>query len=405
MAKIVDQILNNGSVENGLDKTLYPSEMNVLMIKDTGLNLKREKNQHVIDNKLALLVKNVTYLGNPHPLYKKRIQMSTYYPQYIRDNESRGMMTLIVGIYPYTDETIYVVYNVSSYINNKFNNSSAHVMISDLFDVRINGYSMKIDKGGNEILLFNKYKFKEYLESLLNDNKIDYLEKDRSLIKYITDYWKSFPTHLDGVKCYNEMVKENFSNAYQAEWIGFYNEFLFNKYLINNPTNLIEIHNDKKNNGIDLDLKMNIIDNFYGDLKMHSIDGNIQGNKLETIQKVLSVNGRIWYITGSFTAVKDKEHGYVVTEHWRHLKEEFNETCDSQYNMKSVKEGSYGNKMKQSVEVKEFHILDITSDKISFIKQYDQGKNSNGKERLPKITISKGDIEHLSICHIKVKKD
>lgn len=156
MAKIVDQILNNGSIENGLDKTLYPSEMNVLMIKDTGLNLKREKNQHVIDNKLALLVKNVTYLGNPPPLYKKRIQMSTYYPQYIRDNESRGMMTLIVGIYSYTDETIYVVYNVKCYINNKFNNSSAHVMTSDLFDVRLNGYSMKIDKGGNEILLFNR---------------------------------------------------------------------------------------------------------------------------------------------------------------------------------------------------------------------------------------------------------
>lgn len=405
MALVVEQMLNDGKLENGLDNSLFPSQLNELLKKDLPYQIKKEKNQHTIQNKIALLVKNVTYLGNPHPLYKKRIQMSTYYPQYIRDNEMNGMKTLIVGVYSYTEETIYVVYNVSSYINNKFNNSSAHVMTSDLFDVRINGYSMKIDKGGNEILLFNKTKFKEYIDSLLNDNKIEYIEKERSLIKYITEYWASFPKHLDGIECYNEMVKDNFSNAYQAEWIGFYNEFLFNKYLINNPTNLIEIHNDKKSNGIDLDLKMNIDNNFFGDLKMHSIDGNILGNKLETIQKVLNVNGRIWYITGSFTAAKDKESGYVVTEHWRHLKEEFNETCESQYNMKSVKEGSYGNKMKKSVDVKEFHILDITSDKISFIKQYDQGKNSNGKERLPKITISKNDIEHLSICHIKIKKD
>lgn len=405
MALIVEQILNDGKVENGLDNSLSPTKLGTLMERDIDYKLVKDNKQYIIENKLAVLIKNITYLGHPHPLYKKRIQMSDYYPSYIEENNKKNIKTLIVGMYTYTDETIYVVYNTDCYINNKFNNSSAHVLTSDLFDVRLNGYFRKIDKNKNEILLFNQKFFKEYIDSLINENSLEYLEKERMLMDYITDYFNYIPSKLRGRDCYEEMVRDKYSKAYEAEWVGFYNEYLFEKFIEENPTSLIEIYGDKKVDGIDLDLKVTFRENFYADLKMHNKDSGIQGNKLDTIEEILSINGRLWYIVGSFTPVMDKEKDYEVTDYWKSIKEDFNKTVVRESDKKSVNERSYSEKMKNEVTMSDYHIIEITEDKINFINQYDQGKNSNGKDRKPKIGISKKNIEQLSICHVKVKKD
>ncbi|MFR5586031.1 MAG: hypothetical protein ACLTLQ_21325 [[Clostridium] scindens] len=51
------------------------------------------------------------------------------------------------------------------------------------------------------------------------------------------------------------MIADNYRNKYQPEWAGFYLEYRFEKYLKENSLeHLIRYEQNKKKNGIDLDL-------------------------------------------------------------------------------------------------------------------------------------------------------
>ena len=124
----------------------------------------------------------------------------------------------------------------------------------------------------------------------------------------------------------------------------------------------------------------------YGDLKTHSLNSNaIQGNDYNTIMDLIEKQS-VYYIVCSHETEKDKNHGFVVTEFWNRAQ---NKTDLH----------SYGNKMKYSVKITKYYILEINKYNKKYLEIFKQGKNSDGKSREPKIMIPDKYIENF-LVHI-----
>ena len=71
--KKTEQVLRNGNIVVDYDQTLSTKEIKKLLYELFNPVIKDDGKQFVLYNKIALLACNVTYLGNPHPIYKKRL--------------------------------------------------------------------------------------------------------------------------------------------------------------------------------------------------------------------------------------------------------------------------------------------------------------------------------------------
>jgi hypothetical protein len=76
---------------------------------------------------INLLVKNVTYLGNPHPINKKRIQIPESWKDYLD-----LVNTILCGVYSGPKEIFIVVFANKEYIAKSLNQSSAHVDVNEI---------------------------------------------------------------------------------------------------------------------------------------------------------------------------------------------------------------------------------------------------------------------------------
>ena len=81
--KKTEQVLRNGNITVDYDQTLTTKEIKKLLFGMFEPVVKQDGKQFVLYDKIALLACNVTYLGNPHPIYKKRIQLKSYYLDYL----------------------------------------------------------------------------------------------------------------------------------------------------------------------------------------------------------------------------------------------------------------------------------------------------------------------------------
>ena len=142
---------------------------------------------------------------------------------------------------------------------------------------------------------------------------------------------------------------------------------------------------NKKKGEIDLDLNFN--NEYYGDLKAHSNDSTaILGNDLLNIEQALDNFGKIWYVVFNHDTVKDSVKEYEVTLFW---------------NQRLQKENlmSYSKKMKNSITFTDFQVLEINNYNKNYISAFNQGHNSNSKERKPKIKIDNNKINNFLIYH------
>lgn len=126
---IVEQIDHDGNTYMDVDislsakglfevlKTYFPD-----IRKDNGMITGNFK-----DRPYSIRVKNITYLGIPHPVFKKRIQISGDLKNFYKDSLSRGMTPLLLGIYTRDDLTLFCDFNIEDFVAKKSNNSSAHV--------------------------------------------------------------------------------------------------------------------------------------------------------------------------------------------------------------------------------------------------------------------------------------
>lgn len=84
-----------------------------------------------------IITASVTYLGNPHPLFKKRLQLQPWYKEFYNKYSKKLNTTVnIIGVYHYDDMEIYCDFNAEDYINRKMHSSSAHVYTNDWYQAK-----------------------------------------------------------------------------------------------------------------------------------------------------------------------------------------------------------------------------------------------------------------------------
>lgn len=439
---LVEQVLKDGTIIEEYDTSLTTSEMSEVLLKYFP-KLKKSDGKPTFyvgeykKQKYAIRCKNITYLGNPHPTYKKRIQIAEDLYSFYDAALAIGAKPILMGIYTSDENTIFVDFKIDTYIDKKAHNSSAHVYASDLYAATVDGYFQKVDYFGNTVTAFRPDVIDVFLDEFfgINSEEEIVVQKPKDLLPIQVDskmvFDKSGDTALEistsvisdtegrvlpyvegfketiapefrkffgnveknwhGIKCYKEMIASSYKNKYQPEWVGFYLEFCFEKFIKENQLeSVITYYQDKKDGGVDLDLFFPEIDSF-GDLKAHSEDSRgIQGNDWNTIFSILNRNdesSHIYYIVCEHATEKDSEHDYEVTKFWN-------------TEQKKPDLLSYHKRMKNNVTLKKVYILDINYDNKEYLTMFKQGINSNGKPRAPKIMIEHDNLKYFILEEI-----
>ena len=381
--------------------------------------------------KYAIRAKNITYLGHPHPLHKKRIQIANDLQLFYKSATQKGYVPILLGVYTCGENTVFCDFNIDDYVGKKAHNSSAHVYTTDLANATVDGYFYKEDTFGNKITVFNSRAVNAVLEEKLNygptDQSKDDLMKDHqmhvldteenfqldfdseigniemandgfqydmdfeisSIENVVMEFFSCTNLHWHGIECYKAMIAANYRNKYQPEWPGFFLEFTFENYLNSKGlTNIIQYAQDKTKGGIDLDLYFPRID-MYGDLKAHSSNSNaIQGNDWATIFNIINdpvKNNHIYYVVCEHDTCKDSDFEYEVTYFWNKAQGKANTM-------------SYHKRMKNNVQLTHAYIFDINNNNKQHLTKFKQGLNSNGKPREPKIMIDHDNFKHFILA-------
>ena len=419
---IVEQVSINGDLEKGHDNILSSSEI-FSCLQMSFPNISKDLDNGIIGNykgfKYAIRIKNITYLGNPHPIYKKRIQISSDLKEFYSQAKAKGFTPLLLGVYSYKENLTFVDFNIEDFIQKKAHNSSAHIMTSDLSEAAYQGIYQKYDFFENKITAFRKDFVSVYFENLIfeiNENQKfeqivaeSFINQNYSSDKKVAaqqgitlkptvmplnhiipimNFFNIIKHDWYGKDCYREMISENYRNKFQPEWGGFYLEFLFEKYITNqNLLDRIRYAQEKEKEGVDLDLYFPKL-NCYGDLKCHSISSQgIQGNDESTVVNQIKCNGHVFYKVGEHVTVKDSDFNYEVTKYWN----SFQQKEDLM---------SYANKMKNRIILLKSYILDINANNYNKLTQFKQGVNSDGKLRKPKIMINTSNIEDFKVSEL-----
>ena len=198
----------------------------------------------------CIYFKNISYLGTPHPFFKKRIQIGDNFKQLYAENRAKGITTLLIGVYKYKDTVLFVDFDVTKYATRKAHNSSAHVYTIDLKNGLLFGIFQKEDFNKNVITVFNTENVNKYLQSKLVravDLRLDF-------IAFLDEFFSRLPKNWNGAECYREMYDAGFNNALQPEWPGFYLEYSLQKYIKEQAAHVVKYSQNKRKGEIDLDL-------------------------------------------------------------------------------------------------------------------------------------------------------
>lgn len=372
--KLTQQVDRNGNLVFG-HETLYRGNQASDKIKELVLGFEYKKFQGykkvLVKDDIIVLVKTVSYLGNPHPLYKKRIQIPKWWINFCNEY-GNDFNIRFVGLYSYNDNHLIVDYDKTNYINNLGNNSSAHVYTTDLKLAVENGEFSKIDYFKNQINIFKPDNYIEYLKT--------FIVKDLPLIDLIKKISKEFPTEqIDASRAILDMLEGGSTNWKQTEWAGWYFEHLFKK--ASKKLNLEDRFQFGLYVGPD-NLKLDIWfvqERFYGDLKAHSIDSSaIIGNDTLVVNEAIKNHNKLWYIIAEHERSKDLND----KENMKRLQIIYDST--GQMNKLPRR------RIKGSIKFNKILILLIDKDTLTFTDQLQKDwLNSNGTPRKEKISLKK----------------
>ena len=339
-----------------------------------------------------LLVRSCTYLGNPHPIFKKRVQLPLWFNEYTNaiHKSNPDIEIRYVGIYHYGDthhgdNIIFIDFKIDTYLTKKGHNSSAHVYTNDLFQAMTYGVFTKTDYFGNSITAIRRDKFKDYLcgKTSQANTLFDLFQKFNCGF--------TFGQWLKALDVIKEMYNNDWHQWRQAEWAGWFLEYKFNKFTIdNNITNQIRYVGSslKKDGDLDFDIRFDE-DDFYGDLKASDIHkketpGNDQENLIECIYQF----DKFWYVIYEHETIKDTEVGYEATK----ARNRFIKSIDPSYNKDEM---SYSSRMKNSVKFIKMSIIELN--RVNFreaLTDFNQGHQQDGNERKPKFNINKKVLQN-----------
>lgn len=340
-----------------------------------------------------LLVRSCTYLGNPHPIFKKRVQLPVWFNEYANaiSNQSPDIDVRYIGVYHYGDEyhgdnIIFIDFKKETYLTKKGHNSSAHVYTNDLFQAMTYGVFEKEDYFGNIISTIRRDKFPAYLSGNVKDANCLF-----DLFRKFNNGF-SFGEWLRALDVIKEMHQNGWHQWRQAEWAGWFLEYKFNKFTIDNDVTekMRYVGSSLKRDG-DLDFDIRFEDeDFYGDLKASDIKkSETPGNDQENLVECIYQYDKFWYVIYEHETIKDSEAtGYEATKG----RNKYIKTVDSSYDKEEM---SYHARMKNSVKFVKMSIIELN--RVNYreaLTQFNQGRQPDGNARKPKFNINKKVLEN-----------
>lgn len=334
---------------------------------------------------IVLLLKAITYLGHPHPLYKKRIQIPNWWQEFYKTYSSVYDIRF-VGVYHYNGMIVFSDFDTTRYVQGMANNSSAHVYINDIFQAISYGVFTKEDYNGNIIKSISVRNFKKYLDDVMPSKHTEREEIFNVFRGFNSSF--IFNTELKAKQAILEMKDGEWSKWREAEWCGFFLEYRVQKYLQENNVTAIVKYVQNKGNGLpDLDLYFPK-SQFYGDLKASDMSNTeILGNDEETVLNCINGDGKVWYVVYEHETVKDIDvEGNPMTRFWNSLLG------------KDDRPLSYVSRMKNSVNFRKMSIYEINRANMnSVLSRFNQGRQQSGKSRNTKIKIKKREAENFIV--------
>ncbi len=340
-----------------------------------------------------LICAAVTYLGNPHPLFKKRMQLKKWYKDFYHEYKNKPNTTInLVGVYHYDGMELYCDFNLSDYIGRKLNSSSAHVYINDIFQAMKNGTFEKVDINGNRITVVKGIYLKDFFDGIKTENPAIKLFQ-----KFNLQF--SFNRWLRADECIRIMLDNNWYQAKGTEWPGWFLEFRVDEFIQKENCAPIMLYTGNKNKSegmLDFDLFFGSM-NFYGDLKASDIGkkeapGNDQQNTLDAISKY----GRLWYIIYEHETIKDTSRNNEMAIARMKLTEP---------DYKDGDHVSYLTRMKHSVNFKKMQIFELNAVNMhSILSDFNQGHNSGPAmaARVAKFMLNKNNLNNSIIYTYEV---
>lgn len=347
-----------------------------------------DKKVLVYDNsgqKTIVLLKNISYLGNPHPVFKKRIQLPDWYQDFCArlKEENLDYDVKFIGVYHYKENIVFADFIKDTYLQHGLHNSAAHIYINDLYQGMTYGVFQKTDKYGNIIFAIRNYNLCEYMKGgKLRDSIFDIFAK----------FNNGFPfgRWLQAIDKIKEMHEHNWSQWRQAEWPGWFLEYKFDDFVVkNNLQNRMNYvgQSQKGKGNLDFDICFEC-GNYYGDLKASDIHKKeTPGNDQQNLIDCLMQYNKFWYIIYEHETEKDIDHGGEAMK----ARNEYIKSVDPHYNKG---EKSYAQRMKYSVNFKKMTVLELNPINYkNVLKAFNQGHQPNGTARAPKFNILK---KHLN---------
>lgn len=342
-----------------------------------------------------MYISNVTYMGNPHPKFKKRMQLSESADKsYLKIINDPMNITLLLGLYVYDENNPIIVAWDSSANQTAGKSKSSHVYVNDIQLAMINGASQRTDKYKNNVYCYKTENFMHFL----NYNHVD-IEHSETFMSYLKKYGLEFNEYYfiddmvrylkddlakkdyiwDGKKSIKEMKDNSYSKWKETEWQGFFFEYLMEKKLLDDREKMkqvLEIPGPKYGK--------TVFDSFYNipwDFKVHSDNSkNVITNDLEAIELAIRDYGKVGFIIISGTPVYEIDHEF---SDWRNeLKGGL-----SKNQIENINKNKKHRKLK--TEFKPEKITVITIDENSIKKHSIVGgfHNPNGNVRRDKLSL------------------
>lgn len=386
----------------------------------------------------------ITWLSNPHPLFKKRLQLKKWYKEaYDKFNFRQNSDVRIVGIYRYDGMHIFVEFDASDYMENKLNSSSAHVYTNDLYQALTNEYFTKKDQKGNTITTISSRNFKRYIDheileftstgsiatadapnldtyvkftstgskpdaKIVTENKNMELTSAKpvhniSAKKNIFDMFEkfnndfSFGEWISAVSAIEKMKSKNWYQWKGTEWAGWFLEYELNEFIEKEQCHnvMAYIGNKKTDDLLDFDLYFKVED-FYGDLKASDISKkDAPGNDQNTTLEAINYKGKLWYVIYEHETKKDTDYNSEMAIARMNL-------IGTPY--RKGEKISYKSRMKHSVNFKRMIILELNRINMhEVLRNFNQGRNSDGNERNTKFIINKRNIDNFIVYSYEPK--
>lgn len=381
MSVVIDAdqpLLNQRERYNALSKWLEPGTLKIESISGRDVIVYYGSGKPCV-----LLTKAITYLGNPHPIYKKRIQLPDWFQDLCYDivKNKKSYDIKFLGIYHYKGNLVFVDFEKDSYLQHGLHNSSAHVYINDLYQGMTYGVFHKEDFKGNQITVIRNAELSNYLNDETSSNNESIFELFRKFNNGFT-----FGEWLYALDIIKEMHAGQWRNWKQAEWAGWFLEFKFDKFIKDHKLSHIASYtgtSNKRAGEFDFDIYFAESD-FYGDLKASDIKhtetiGNDQNNLVECIYRYK----RFWYVIYEHETIRDVEKDHTATI----ARNQYIRSVDPSYKKDDM---SYSSRMKHSVKFMKMSIVELNA--VNFreaLKTFNQGHQPDGGKRAPKFNINK----------------